>query len=728
MTLSAHPVPRWFGEDRYGMFVHANIASVPAFAPVHEYADWYWAFVADEPKPDVLLHPPTPLPEVKAWHAEHFGTGFAFDEFIPLLTYEHWDAGAVAQLAVDAGMRYVVHVTKHHDGFCWWDSALTGRTSARQGPRRDVTAELATASRAAGLVFGVYYSLLDWAHPAYPDPEGYVDAYMRPQLAELVERFEPAVLWGDGHWGHTAEHWRADAIVADYHQAMAALGLGAAVNDRFMASHADFATFEYEVPDTPPPGAWELCRGLAHSFCWNRAEEDDDHLDARAVVTLLTKTVAKGGNLLLNIGPRADGTIPEIQARVLHEAGSWVRAHADAIHGSRPFEHWGDETTRYTVGAGGRVFAIDLENAPERVFGGLTGVAAVDGAAEWAERTDGLHVRRMPDAPETLASVYRVKLGEREHAELRAREPRPGRVAIGSDAYPSIGAALAAARSGDAVELMPGHFGAETETFPLRVPAGVTVRGPREAALHGDGKAVVELVGDAAALEGLTVTGGPHGYMFVPPTGVVVRDASGVAIVGCRLTSVVVYGGTGHWLHDNDVARGNLWLLGATACVVTRNRQRGLRWGTGIDVSGGADHVIEGNRVGDDLCGIRLHRTATSRVETNHVGARWWGVQLRHASGTLVLANRVERTMRATCVEGGDDTLVEANTAWRCDSGVLVEQGATRTTIGGNTFERCRVGILVWGASGTELVGNVITASRDHDLVTRPDAQRALGS
>src|SRR6476661_10876499 len=97
----------WFRRNRYGMFVHANIATVPAFAPMHEYADWYWGFL--EPKADIVLHPTCPMPEVVAWHREHFGEQ-PFDDFIPQLTFEHFDADAYAQLLDDAGMRYLVHV------------------------------------------------------------------------------------------------------------------------------------------------------------------------------------------------------------------------------------------------------------------------------------------------------------------------------------------------------------------------------------------------------------------------------------------------------------------------------------------------------------------------------------------------------------------------------------------------------------------------------------------
>ncbi|HWS46770.1 MAG TPA: alpha-L-fucosidase, partial [Acidimicrobiia bacterium] len=377
MTVPSSPAPGWFGECRYGMFVHANIASVPAFAPVHEYADWYWAFL--EPRPDMVLHPTTPLPEVVAFHEEHYGRR-AFDEFIPELTFARFDADAYAQLLDDAGMRYLVHVTKHHDGFCWWDTSYTERNAARVGPRRDIVRELADAVRRRGHVFGCYYSLLDWAHGAYPDQAGYVDAFLRPQIRELVERYEPAVLWGDGHWGHPGGHWRADQIVADARAYAADHDFEIVVNDRFFASRADFVTFEYDVPARPPSGPWELCRGLGYSFCVNRAERDDDHLSAREIVAMLVETVAKGGNLLLNVGPNADGTVPEIQQRILRESGAWIREHAGAIHGSVPFDVAGARAHWYTC-TGDVVHAFDLSSAREPRFAGLEGVSRVTTSA-----------------------------------------------------------------------------------------------------------------------------------------------------------------------------------------------------------------------------------------------------------------------------------------------------------------------------------------------------------
>ena len=128
-------------------------------------------------------------------------------------------------------------------------------------------------------------------------------------------------------------------------------------NDRWFASQQDYTVYEYDVPDVPPAGAWELCRGLGYSFCVNRNERVEDHLTAAQVVAMLVETVAKGGNLLLNVGPNADGTVPEIQAQILRDAGEWVNANADAIHGSTRFDEPGDGQHWYTraARAGARV-------------------------------------------------------------------------------------------------------------------------------------------------------------------------------------------------------------------------------------------------------------------------------------------------------------------------------------------------------------------------------------
>ena len=713
----------WFAEQRYGMFVHANIATVPAFAPVHEYADWYWAFL--ETKPDMVLHPTCPLPEVVAWHREH-ALGKSFDDFIPELTFERFDADAYAQLLDDAGMRYLVHVTKHHDGFCWWDSAYSDRSSARLGPMRDVTTELAAAVRRRGHRFGCYYSLLDWAHPAYPDQERYVDAFMRPQIRELLERFEPAVLWGDGHWGHSGGHWRADRIAEEARAFADSRGFELVLNDRFFASKPDFTVYEYDVPATAPAGPWELCRGLGYSFCVNRNERVDDYLTAAQVVALLVETVAKGGNLLLNVGPNADGTVPEIQSRVLREAGAWVHANADAIHGSARFDVPGGGQHWYTR-AGGQVHAFDLASTAEPRFAGLTharGVTTAGGAAlDFRSESGALVVDARAAERHPFGTRYVVDVGARERVAVTERPP--GGVARARRRYATITEALAGAVAGDVVEIGPGRYTREIgEQFPLVVPAGVTLRaaaslGARRVVIDAGGSAGVQLAGDDATLERVTVTGAAPGYMMVPPTCVIGGGGDRLVVRECHVESIAFTGGAGHQVLRNVIAGGSVWCMGADACEVRANYQHGLRWGVGIMLAGGAHHVVVENECEDDLCAIRVAGTDGVRIEHNRTETRWWGIHVLDARDTTVRSNRAWRVMRAVNVEGAAATgnVVERQLAEHCDTGVLIERGADRTRVIDSWLHDCRVGVLVFEAGTVELTNTAISEPRDHAVV-----------
>jgi alpha-L-fucosidase len=694
------------------MFVHANIATVPAFAPLHEYADWYWGFL--ETKPDIVLHPTCPMPEIVAWHREHFGDQ-PFDAFIPELTFERFDANAYAQLLDDAGMRYLVHVTKHHDGFCWWDASHTDRNSVVLGPKRDVVRELADAVRARGHVFGCYYSLLDWSHADYPDPERYVDAFMRPQIQELVERYEPALLWGDGHWGHPGGHWRADRIFEDARAYAAAHGFEIALNDRFFASAPDFVTFEYDVPASPPSDRlWEVCRGLGSSFCVNRNERVDEFLTAAEIVAMLVETVAKGGNLLLNVGPNADGTIPDIQASLLRDSGAWVREHADAIHGSTAFDVPGRGKHWYTR-TGDVVNAFDLSSAPEPCFEGLVGVTGVTTAAgvalDFRAADGGLTIDARPSDRHPYGTRYCLRF---------APDARPVRVADHSAPRRTLGALLAGAATGAGavVDVPAGRY--DHEEFPLVVPAGVTLRGAGAARVTIDagGNLAVVLGGEGATLEGVTVVGGSPGYMMIPPTCVTGQGADRLTVRDCVVESIAMVGGAGHVVTGNVIAGGKVWLMGTSGSEIRANYQHGLRWGAGIEVQGGAGHVIAQNECRDDLCAIKCVETVGARVERNRYETRWFGIHLLNATGSVLYRNRAWRTMRAVTVEGGADNRVEKQLAEHCDSGAVVEGGATGTVVTNSWFHDCRVGVIVWGVRDVELLDNAISEPRDHAIVT----------
>ncbi len=710
------------------MFVHANIATVPAFAPVHEYADWYWAFL--ETKPDMVLHPTCPLPEVVAWHREH-ARGRPFDDFVEQLTFERFDADEYAQLLDDAGMRYLVHVTKHHDGFCWWDSAFSKRSSVRLGPKRDVTAELAEAVRRRGHIFGCYYSLLDWSHPDYPDEQRYVDAYMRPQIRELVDRFEPALLWGDGHWGHSGQHWRADQVLADARAVAGERGFDLVFNDRWFASSHDYAVYEYDVPDVAPAGRWELCRGLGYSFCVNRNERVEDHLTPAQVVALLVETVAKGGNLLLNVGPNADGTVPEIQTQILRDAGEWIRTHGDAIHGSTRFDVPGEGQHWFTR-TGGDVHAFDLSSVPEPRFAGLgtaVRVRAADGAdlgfrvESGTLAVDARAVERHP-----FGSRYVIELGVSDHAKLHDRPP--GGAARAGHRYDTITGALSDAATGESVDVGPGRYTRATgESFPLVVPAGVTLRAAASLAtsrvvIDAGGAPGVHLAGDDSRLERITVTDGAPGYMMVPPTCVTSSGGDRIVVRDCHVESVALTGGAGHRVIGNVIAGGAVSLMGATGCEIRANYQHGLRWGVGIMIAGGADHVVSENECRDDLCAIRLANTDGARVDHNRTETRWWGIHLLDARDSVLRSNNAWHTMRAVDVEGSNAraNLIERQLAEHCDTGTMIERGANETRVVDSWFHDCRVGLLVWEAGTVDISATAISAPRDHAVI----ADRAL--
>ena len=307
-------MPTWWNQRRFGIFVHSNLATVPAWSPIGEYSDWYRSHLGEDVA-DVVLHP-RPMIEVLAHHRDRWGHIERYDDFLPLLTYDRFDAEDWARLVADAGAGYSVFVSKHHDGWSWWDAPNTERTVLRGGPRRNVLAEYAAACERNDIVFGTYYSLLDWGDARFPDP-AYVAEVLHPHVIDLVERYGSSVLWGDGHWGHGPDLWRTRELL----ERIWSIDPDVVVNDRWWATDRDVPsgspelvrTFEYQAPGGIIDEPWELCRGIGASFCHNRAERAEHHMTGFDIVSLLTDVVAKGGHLLLNIGPAADGTVPELQ-------------------------------------------------------------------------------------------------------------------------------------------------------------------------------------------------------------------------------------------------------------------------------------------------------------------------------------------------------------------------------------------------------------------------------
>ena len=273
---------------------------------------------------------------------EKYGKDFKYEDFIPMWKAENWDPKQWAEIFKEAGAEYVVLTTKHHDGFCLFPSKYTHFNSVEMGPKRNITGELTEAVRDAGIRMGLYYSgLIDWQYandPIFEDDDlfgtasptfAYAD-YSYNQMNELVDDYAPSVFWNDIGWPKQSEEMMPYFLAHYYNKVPEGV-----VHDRFNDRYHDFLTKEYKSGSVNRKEKWEMCRGMGLSFGYNANEGDDKLISVPDLISLLVGTVANNGNLLLNIGPKADGTIPEEQVKRLKILGAWLKVNHDGIYGTR---------------------------------------------------------------------------------------------------------------------------------------------------------------------------------------------------------------------------------------------------------------------------------------------------------------------------------------------------------------------------------------------------------
>jgi alpha-L-fucosidase len=346
------PLPQWFAQARFGIFIHWGPYSVPAWAeptgalgvvPETEwfthnaYAEWYY---------NTIRIPGSPASK---HHQQVYG-GAPYDDFLDAWTASSFDPQDWARLFAAAGAEYVIPTTKHHDGVALWDAPGTGaRNTVYRGPRRDLISEIARAVRAEGLRFGVYYSGgLDWSI-ANPPPitsaagvrdsrpvDAAYNTYAYLHVHDLVTRYAPDVLWNDIDWpdaGKRGGRYSLYALFEGYYRAVP----DGVVNDRWGATHWDFRTSEYEAGrKNERTGPWENCRGIGFSFGYNQMEDENQSLSGYQLAKYLTDVVSRGGRLLLNVGPTAHGAIPLVQRRALEELSRWMVKMGPILRESSP--------------------------------------------------------------------------------------------------------------------------------------------------------------------------------------------------------------------------------------------------------------------------------------------------------------------------------------------------------------------------------------------------------
>lgn len=400
--------PEWFRDAKLGIFIHWGLFSVPGWAPPsksfdgHDSPDWDWkdwfannAYAEWYENSLNIEGSPT-----QAYHKEHYGDApyraFAAD-FAEAV--KEWDPAPWAELFRRIGARYVIPTTKHHDGYCLWPTNVDNPNTPNWHSERDLIGELAAAVRAEGMKFGTYYSGgLDWswnpgAIVTQNDvrstfrQDGAFIAYVDAQWRELIDRYQTDVLWND--IGAPA-HQDVNAL---FHEFFLKVPDGV-VDNRFGQRDGngavtgeppyDYSTPEYQTESNISAVPFEACRGIGHSFGYNRRETDAEFIAIDELIHHFVDVVSKNGNLLLNVGPMANGVIQPEQVSRLEALGAWLDINGDAIYATRPWNRAEGttstgESVRFTS-KGDTLYAIVLSEAVAGEHG-IDGVSVPEGGS-----------------------------------------------------------------------------------------------------------------------------------------------------------------------------------------------------------------------------------------------------------------------------------------------------------------------------------------------------------
>ncbi len=399
---------QWFHDARFGMFIHWGLYAVPA-------GEWQGEEIGGIGE-WIMKNGKIPVAE--------------YQKFTRDFTAEKYDPAAWAKLAKQAGMKYVVITSKHHDGFALYDSAVTDWDVMNSAAGRDLLAPLAEAVRAEGLKFGLYYSQAqDWTHPGGakyggkttgwdPAHEGDYDKYLAtialPQAKEVIAKFQPAILWWDTPVDMTEERVKPFAELMAKHPHI--------INNNRLGKgfEGDTMTPEQHIPPRGYPGKmFEVC--MTMNDTWGYKKNDHNWKSAQRLVRMLSDIASKGGNFLLNIGPKADGSIPQESIDRLQAVGRWMDVNGEAIYATQasPFPRrlpWG-RVTQKTAENGGTILYLHVWDWPADgrillpTLQGLptTGKLLANGAAVTTQQTaDGVVVQLPGTAPDPDASVARL--------------------------------------------------------------------------------------------------------------------------------------------------------------------------------------------------------------------------------------------------------------------------------------------------------------------------------
>ncbi len=462
-SLKNYEVPEWYKDAKFGIFIHWGVYSVPAFGN-----EWYPRNMYVPGSPEYKHHIATHGPQDK----------FGYKDFIPMFKAEHYDPAAWAKLFKESGAKYVVPVFEHHDGFAMYDNSLSDWTAVKMGPHRDLWGDLAKAVRAEGLHLGASSHRVEHnfflgvgraipsdvndpanaafygpAHNWFENPNAtplsddftYVsEAWTNDWLArsaEIVQKYHPDVMYFDWWIGQPSVRAALTKFAAFYYNTSLANGDHVGVinyKDYAMQEHSAVLDVERGQLSDIRPLYWQTDTSISDKS-WGYVE-NDTYKSPEFIVHQLVDIVSKNGNLLLNIGPRSNGTIPEAAQQVLLDIGAWLKTNGDAVYGTRPWRVYGEGPTKVTAGSfhdtdthpytaddfrfttkGGAIYAIELgwPASHQAVIHALASDAATQkiesvsllGAGstlQFQQQPDGLHIQLPDQPPGKYAYAFRI--------------------------------------------------------------------------------------------------------------------------------------------------------------------------------------------------------------------------------------------------------------------------------------------------------------------------------
>lgn len=379
-SIDSHPTPEWYRDARFSIFFDWGLYSIAGYGEKGwsraRYPDWYLNHMYND---------------LETYHDSVWGENFHRDDFIPMFDAENFNAEEIIGIVKKSGAEYFVPFSKHHDGFCLWDSYFTFRDAKDMYPGKDLIRELIDECEKAGLHHGFYFSVEEYEYPLIiddtlairywsenmaPDNAGlatssqeiigdfvpeihnrmisgkvpvndFIEDYIVPQAKDYIDRYDPDILWFDGEWQRSASYYQTPEIVAYFYNK--AEGRKKVVsNDRLgmntRGKHGDFYTSETDEVVRKTDYPWEENRSMSESYGFNHTDSLENYLSPEELVHMLVRIVAKGGNLNLIVNPDGSGKIPRIQVKLLEEMGEWLDINGEAIYATRTYEKTADNT------------------------------------------------------------------------------------------------------------------------------------------------------------------------------------------------------------------------------------------------------------------------------------------------------------------------------------------------------------------------------------------------